>query len=52
MITITIEEYRDLLASQALLDILKSQGIDNWEGYEEAMEIYNDNMKVENDHAR
>lgn len=40
MITITREEYDSLLDSQNILDCLQSAGVDNWDGYEEALEGY------------
>lgn len=36
-VTITVEEYKDLLESQALLDALESCGVDNWSGYSDAI---------------
>lgn len=36
-VTITKEEYKDLLESQALLDALESYGVDNWSGYSDAV---------------
>ncbi len=39
-ITVTQEEYDDLIDSAKLLAALMGAGVDNWEGYEEAMENY------------
>lgn len=36
-VTITMEEYKDLLESQALLDALEAYGVDNWSGYSDAV---------------
>ena len=41
MITITVKEYEELLDQQAKLNALESTGVDNWDGYDEAMGIYN-----------
>lgn len=40
-VTITRKEYDQLLAAQAMLDALKAAGVDNWTGYDDAMEILN-----------
>lgn len=39
-ITITQEEYNDLLEHKAWAYCLDSAGVDNWEGYEEACEMF------------
>ena len=39
-ITITIDEYKNLLEDSLVLEALDAAGVDNWEGYAEAMEIY------------
>jgi hypothetical protein len=41
MIDITEERYQDLLQSEKQLEALEAAGVDNWNGYEMAME----NMK-------
>ena len=38
MINISKERYEELLQSEKELNALYSCGVDNWEGYEEAME--------------
>jgi hypothetical protein len=38
-ITITIEEWHDLRESSEKLKALVAAGVDNWEGYDEAMRI-------------
>lgn len=38
-ITITIGEYEDLLEAQKKLDCLEGAGVDNWEGYDDAMSL-------------
>lgn len=40
MITITREEYEQLLDDRECLSCLKAAGVDNWEGYDYAMEMY------------
>lgn len=37
-VTISVEEYEELQRDQRLLLALQNSGVDNWEGYEEAME--------------
>jgi hypothetical protein len=38
-ITISREEYRRLLEQEIKLHVLEAGGVDNWEGYESAMEL-------------
>lgn len=40
MVEITQEEYLNLIAASKKLSYLEAWGIDNWEGYVEAMEDY------------
>lgn len=42
MITITKKEYDDLIDSEWELTCLQSAGVDNWSGYDDAMEMYNE----------
>lgn len=46
-ITIPIEEYKKLQEYTHKLSCLESCGVDNWSGYGEAMEMYNENYKEE-----
>lgn len=39
-VTITREEYDELLTSQKFLDCLESAGVDNWDGYDFAQEDF------------
>lgn len=39
-INISIAEYNSLLDDSLLLEALDAAGVDNWEGYAEAHEIY------------
>ena len=41
-IEITEEEYESLLADQRKLFALEGAGVDNWEGYGDAMQYLND----------
>ena len=38
-ITISKEEYESLLEDQKLLQCLQGAGVDNWEGYDYALEM-------------
>ena len=40
VITITQEEYDDLRDDQLKLNCLEDYGVDNWEGYDDAMREY------------
>ena len=40
MINITLEEYETLIESCEFLLCLKAAGVDNWEGYNNAVEMY------------
>lgn len=39
-VTISIEEYNDLLDDAEFLNALRMAGVDNWDGYDEAIDIY------------
>lgn len=41
IVTLTSEEYFDLLDAKRMLDALREAGVDNWEGYDHAMQIFN-----------
>lgn len=40
-VTITQKEYDDLLEDSLWLTALECAGVDNWDGWEEAQELYN-----------
>ena len=40
MVTIPLQEYLDLREALDFLDALRSAGVDNWEGYEFALDIF------------
>lgn len=37
--------YEDLLRSEAMLEALRASGVDNWDGYDFAIDDYHDNLK-------
>ena len=39
MVTIAVEEHEELLEDQRKLLALEGAGVDNWEGYDEAMRM-------------
>lgn len=41
-VTITAEEYNQLLADRAMLECLEACGVDNWCGYDAAQQLYED----------
>lgn len=45
-ITITVREYNKLMDSQNLLTCLQNAGVDNWEGYDFAMEDFHEGPNV------
>ena len=45
MVTITKAEYNRLLDNEFWLECLDGAGVDNWEGYEEAQELYSEGQK-------
>lgn len=44
-ITIPKAEYDELLANQRWVDCLEGAGVDNWEGYDEAVELYQEDAE-------
>lgn len=40
-VTITRSEYEELIINQDMLSALREAGVDNWEGYNYAIDIYN-----------
>lgn len=43
MVEIPLSEYRDLLKCEAWLSCLEGVGVDNWEGYDYACEMWEEN---------
>lgn len=41
-IEIDVDRYNELIDAEDMLSSLQGAGVDNWQGYEDAMEIYND----------
>lgn len=39
-VTISVEEYEELIESQVWEQALQQAGVDNWDGYDEAIQIY------------
>jgi hypothetical protein len=46
-ISISEEEYDSLLKDSILLNCLQMMGVDNWDGYDEAIEQYNEILEQE-----
>lgn len=46
-ISISEEEYETLLNDSILLNCLQMMGVDNWDGYDEAIERYNEILEQE-----
>ena len=44
-ITIPRSRYMDLIRAEAKLESLYAFGVDNWEGWSDAMAVYNDKLK-------
>jgi hypothetical protein len=44
-ITISQEEYDELIRDRKWVEALEQAGIDNWEGYAYALEIYRDELE-------
>lgn len=42
LVTITRDEYNKLQADSVKLDALEAAGVDNWDGYEIAMDMLNE----------
>jgi hypothetical protein len=47
MVTISIEEYAELQESKDFLEALRAAGVDNWEGYDIAREIFTETKEEE-----
>jgi len=45
MITITKEKYGELVERCRFLDCLEAAGVDNWQGHEEAIDMYQEGIK-------
>lgn len=39
-VSITLAEYKELVDDSLFLGCLRAAGVDNWEGYEQACEVY------------
>lgn len=47
MITLTENEYASLLDDRMFLYALRSAGVDNWDGYDYALELYDEQWEQE-----
>lgn len=45
VVMIPLEVYEELMDSAAFLEALQATGVDNWDGYDEAVEFYNELQK-------
>jgi len=45
MITITKKEYNELMEDSVLLSFLNAAGVDNWDGYEYAIDMMEENCE-------
>lgn len=45
-VTITVKEYQELLESAAMLRALENAGVDNWTGYDYAMELLKEEQNI------
>lgn len=48
-VTISKDEYETLKRDQLFLHCLESNGVDNWDWYDEAVREYDDSLKQLND---
>jgi len=46
-VTVSVEEYTKLIQARTKLQCLENCGVDNWSGYDEAMEDYHREIDVE-----
>lgn len=49
MITITLKEYQTLIKDQIKLDCLEGCGVDNWQGWDDAMDMMREMMSKKED---
>lgn len=50
-VSISLKEYSDLLEDSVFLNCLRNAGVDNWEGYDFAVEEYQQTNPEEGDDA-
>ncbi len=46
-ITITLKEYEELREATRTLNALEAAGVDNWDGYDEALSLMEENEEAE-----
>lgn len=39
-IKLTVDRYNELLEAEEMLEALEACGVDNWEGYDEALDMF------------
>jgi hypothetical protein len=44
-VTISMKEYQTLVDSKSLLDCLEAAGVDNWDGYDYARQMYDEDKE-------
>ena len=44
-ITISLEEWKTLMEDSDFLECLRSAGVDNWQGFDDAVEMHIENME-------
>lgn len=49
MVTMTLDEYEELVNTQTFLECLEGQGVDNWVGYDDARKEFNELIDGERD---
>ena len=49
IVEITQEEYDALLEDQKMLEALYEAGVEEWEGYDEALELFHADDELENE---
>lgn len=49
-VTITVQEYRQLLKQELMLECILGAGVDNWQGYSFAMEEFREEWKKYEQH--
>ena len=48
-VTITLREYQELRRDSAMLEALNNAGVDNWSGYDDALEEFTENYDDDED---
>lgn len=48
-VTISVNRYEELIKTERLLECLYATGLDNWDGYDYAIDMFEDESKSENE---